>query len=107
MTTDLKTLTTDALAVMLATQTDLKVTVVANSKTADGFKDSSVSEPALTDNGETGLSTGRVWCNYATIGNITKGQNITVGGVAAIALQTKIDPAGALIGIDYQLTRPR
>ena len=106
-TTDLKTLTTDALATMLAAQADMKVTVVANGNTADGWRDSTVSEPSLTDNGETGITTGRVWCNYATLGAITKGQSITVGGTAVFALRTKIDPAGALIGIDYSEQRPR
>lgn len=106
MATDLKTLTTDALATILTAQPNLKLTVVASGNTADGFKDSVSSEPSLTENGETGVTTGRVWCNYASIGTIAKGQSITVGGTAVFALRTEIDPAGALIGIDYSEQRP-
>jgi hypothetical protein len=95
MTTDIKTLATDAFAAFITAQGDAAVTVVANGKTVSGIKDSKVSEPDLTDNGEEGRTSGRVWCNYASIGAIMKGQNITVGGTTAFALRTKIDPAGA------------
>jgi len=104
---DIKTLTTDAFTAMCAAQPNCTVAVVANSNTVTGWKDTKTSEPDLTDNGETGVTTGRVWCVYADIGAIEKGQTITVAGVSVFALRTRLDPAGALIAIDYSEQRPR
>lgn len=106
MTTDIKTLATDALAAMITAQPNCAVTVVANGKTVSGIKDSKVSEPSLTNNGETGLTTSRIFVNADAIGEIEKGQTIIVGGVAVFALRCKTDPAGAITTIDYSEQRP-
>jgi hypothetical protein len=106
MATDLKTLAQTELAAMIAAQPNCVVTVVANGRTASALKNSKTSEPSLTNSGETGVTSSTVFCNADTIGVITKGQTITVGGVAVFALGYKVDPAGAIARIDYSEQRP-
>lgn len=106
MATDLKTLAQAALAAMIVAQPNCVVVVVANGKTASALRNSKTSEPSLTDNGEMGMTTSTIFCNADTIGEITKGQTITVAGVAVFALRYKVDPAGAIATIDYSEQKP-
>ena len=103
---DLKAIAQAQLARIIAAHPGAVVTVIANSNTADAIRDSPVSEANLTDNGEMGLTTGRVFCNADTIGALTNGQAITVDGHQAFVTQVKIDPMGALVTISYQNQKP-
>jgi len=106
MTVDLKTRAQSALAAIISRQPSAVVTVVANGKTAQAIKDSKTSEPNLTDNGEQGITTSRVFCNADTIGVITKGQSMTVNDVPVFALTYKVDSCGAIATISYSEQRP-
>jgi hypothetical protein len=106
MATDLKTLAQAAFAAMIVAQPNCVVTVVANGNTAQALRNSKVSEPHLTENGETGVTTSTVFCNADTIGTISKGQSMTVAGLAVFALRCKIDPCGAIATIYYSEQRP-
>ncbi len=107
MITDVKTLAQNALSEMIAAQPNCAVTVVANGRSAQALKDRRISTANLTNNGETGLTTSTVRCNADTIGTISKGQTITVGGVTVFALDYRMDSAGAIATIEYSEQRPR
>ncbi|MDD4860794.1 MAG: hypothetical protein PHH96_02185 [Smithellaceae bacterium] len=106
MTVDLKTLAQNALATIITRQPNAVVEVVANGNTVNAVRDSKTSEPNLTDEGETGITTGTVRCNADDIGVITKGQTITVAGVSVFALAYKVDPCGAIATINYSEQKP-
>lgn len=103
---DIKALAQAELAKIIAAHYAVVVILVANGKTAQAVKNSKVSEPNLTNNGETGLTVSKVFCNADTIGAITKGQSGTADGVAVTFLTFSVDPAGALATIEYQEQRP-
>jgi len=92
---------------MITAHTDAVVEIVAGSKTADGFKSGVASDAGLSDNGEEGLTTSVVHCNADTIGDLTLGQDITVGGLPATVMRSVVDPLGAIVRIEYQLQKPK
>jgi hypothetical protein len=103
----LKTLSQTALAEIIAAETEATVTVVAGAKTAVGVKDITAGDANLEDGGERGMTTGRVYCNADTIGTLTVGQSITVDAVAATVMRFNVDPAGALVEIEFLFGKPK
>ena len=103
---DLKAIAQAQLARIIAAHSGAVVSVVANGNTADAIRDSPTSEANLTDSGEIGTLSGRVFCNADTIGALTIGQAITVDDNQAFVLQAKTDPMGALMTISYQNQKP-
>jgi hypothetical protein len=102
----LKALAQAELAKAIALLPSAVVSVTANGKTAQGLRNSKTSEPSLTENGEQGLTTSKVFCNADTIGEIDKGQAGTVDGVAVTFLTCKVDSCGAIASIEYQEQQP-
>ena len=102
----LKALAQSALATIISQQTNSVASVVAGAKTADGILDSTVETASFEDAGEMGEKTGTVRCNADTIGVLTRGQSITVGGTAVFVMSHKVDPAGAIVTIEYTTQRP-
>ena len=103
----LKTVAQANLATLIARYPEAVRTVVAGSKTASGFASNRATDASLGDSGEAGDTAGTVHCNADTIGALTPGQTITVDGTSAFVMRAVVDPAGALVRIEYQLQRPR
>ena len=81
------------------------VAVVVNGKTANGIKDSVRGVGSLDAMGERGVEAGTVSLNASEIDEPELGSSILVGGAKAIVQNVKTDPAGALLAVEYQLTR--
>jgi endonuclease V-like protein UPF0215 family len=97
----------DALAEIIAAETEATVTVVNGDNTAVGVRDIGIGDADLDDGGERGMTTGRVYCNADTIGALTVGKTITVDGAEATVMRFSNDPANALVEIEYQLRKPK
>lgn len=108
MAADLKALAQAALATIITEQTSSVAAVVANEHTADGIKANEEHEAELSDDGEVGVTTSTIRCNADTLvaGELTKGQTITVGGVPMFLTNFRLDPAGAIVTLDYSKQRP-
>jgi len=106
MTIDIKTLAQNALATIISRQSNAVVSVVANSNTVDGVQDTQSKDASLEDSGEMGVVTSTVRCNSDDIGRLTLGQTIAVGGVSVSVMSSKVDPAGAIVAIEYSQQRP-
>ncbi len=104
----LKALAQAALADIITQQPSSVAAIVANGNTANGVKDSETNEAELTDDGEVGRSISTIRCNADTIvaGDLVKGQTITVGGVSVFLLDFRLDPAGAIVTLEYSKQKP-
>jgi len=103
----IKTMAQTVLASILSTQTAAAVDVVSGANTASGVTTNVSSQAALEDIGEAGQVDGAVYCNADTLGALTLGQSITVDGDAATVMRSVVDPAGAIVKIEYQLQKPK
>lgn len=96
-----------ALAAIIAAQPEATAAIVVGAATTTGFLSNLRGAGDLSAMGEDGTDTRTIW---VSAGDITatpaRGATITVGGVPVIVLSTRTDPAGAVLTIDYQLTRP-
>jgi len=106
MTIDIKTLAQNALAIIISRQPNAVVVVVANSHTVNGIQDTQSKTASLEDSGEMGVATSIVRCNSDDVGTLTLGQTITVGGASVFVMDSKVDPAGAIVTIVYSTQRP-
>lgn len=99
---DLKAIAQNELAKIITAHPNAVVVVVNGANSADGIRDTQRNEAQLADEGEIGGSSGTVRCNADTIGSLTDGQTITVGGAAAFVMEHRLDCMNAIATIVYQ-----
>lgn len=91
----------------MAAVPDAVVTIVVAGVTASAVRSSSNSDASLGDGGEVGSDVGTVYVSAATVASASDGSTITVDGNSAFVTGSKLDPAGAVLRIDYRLQRPK
>lgn len=80
--------------------------VVYGSQTANGIKDMKREVSELTDRGEVGNLTSRVWVNASDMVQPSRGDSIKVDGVEMFVNSVAVDSSGVLFGIEYSKQRP-
>ena len=103
---DIKALAQAEFAKIVAAHPNVVVTVVNGVHSTSGVRDTRAGAANLGDAGEVGSTSGIVRCNADTLGTLTNGQSITVGGSAAFVMAHRTDSAGALVTVEYTLQKP-
>ena len=106
MSNELQSMARAALASIMAQFPECVVAVVYGGRTASMLCDTVRRESQLTERGEEGATTRTVRGSAADLDEPTQGARITVAGAGAIVTATRIDPAGAVLTIEYRLERP-
>lgn len=82
------------------------VSVIIGDDVADGIRNSAVDQANGGVYGEQGLASCTVWVDASDFERPSNGATIIVDGTDVIVTETKLDPAGAILRIDYQEQRP-
>jgi hypothetical protein len=75
-------------------------------RTCNGILDTRTATASLGPFGEAGVDTGSVLVDASELDVPSKGATLTVNGKAVFCMVTAIDPAGALLEIQYQAQKP-
>jgi hypothetical protein len=75
-------------------------------RTCNCFRNTSTATASLGPFGEAGVDTGSVLVDASELDVPSKGATLTVGGKAVFCMVTMLDPAGALLEIQYQAQKP-
>uniref|UniRef100_A0A6M3LTB5 Tail protein n=1 Tax=viral metagenome TaxID=1070528 RepID=A0A6M3LTB5_9ZZZZ len=95
-----------AQATIMATHPEVVVAVVYDGATANGIHSNDVSFSGLGESGDRGKQSGVVRLDASKLARPPDGATIIVDGETATVTQTRLDPTGALLAIEYQVTKP-
>jgi hypothetical protein len=96
----------DALTAIRSLASDSVVSVVSSGVTASGVKDTTPTGTDLSNLGEQGETTSRVFVSLADMSEPARGATITVAGDPVFVVGTEVDPVGAVMTISYSKQRP-
>lgn len=82
------------------------VEVKSGTETANGVKDTATSAADLSALGEKGATTGIVRVSAGDLTEPERGATITIDGDPVFVMRAALDPAGALLEIEWSKQRP-
>ena len=81
-------------------------TVKFKGQSASGFRGTQQSSSALGEEGEDSTDSCSIRVSAAALSVPEDGDTVLIDDAKATVVQTRLDPVGALLWIDYQLTKP-
>jgi len=82
------------------------VAVISNGEETTGLRGTQQSASGMSDEGDRGKDTCIVRVDASTLSTPADGATIIVDGENVTVSQTRLDPVGALLWIDYMVTKP-
>lgn len=102
----LATLVSGALTTIMTSHPECVVTVKSNGVSASGFRRMSKQTSGVDEMGGKGLARNAVEMKVADMARPDDGATIIVGSDTCEVTETRIDPTGAIMAIEYIITKP-
>lgn len=94
------------LAAKMTAHPEFVKAVISNGQTANGWSNTARQETGLELGGVRGNTTGTVWIDASLMTTPTRNATISIAGDSCMVIDANLDPAGALLRIDYIVTNP-
>lgn len=95
-----------AFAGIMASYPEGVVTAIRNGVSVQGFNGSVMSTSMLTNYGDQGSTVQPFWCDASKLDKPNDGETMIIGGQRVTVAKAYIDAIGALLKIEYVISRP-